>query len=112
MPTVRIPAPLRHLTTGRAELTVSADDLATVIAALETMAPGIGSRLVDADGRLQPFVHIFVGDQDVRSLDGLQTPVDERDLVTIVPAVAGGGGDGHSSWRRVFLASGRDGRPT
>ena len=90
MPTVRIPAPLRHLTDGRAELTVSGADLRELVTDLELAHPGIAERLIDGDGRLRPFVHVFVGDQDVRSLAGLQTSLDEQDVVTIVPAVAGG----------------------
>jgi sulfur-carrier protein len=90
MPTVRIPTPLRGLTDGRGEVAVEAGDLRTVIAALQATHPGIEDRLIGSDGDLRRFVNLFVGDQDVRFLQGLDTPVGPDDVVSIVPAVAGG----------------------
>lgn len=90
MPTVRIPTPLRTLTGGAAEVAVAGEDLRAVVAALEAAHPGIGARLLDDEGRLRRFVNVFVRDEDVRFLDGLDTPVGAGDTVSIVPAVAGG----------------------
>jgi molybdopterin synthase sulfur carrier subunit len=61
-----------------------------VIAALEAKHPGMGERLLDSDGALRKFVNIFVDDDDVRYLDGLDTNVDDGWTVSIIPAVAGG----------------------
>lgn len=90
MPTVRIPTPLRPVTDGRSEVEVEGADLRTVIAALEAAHPGIGARLLDEAGELRRFVNVFVRDEDVRFLAGLDTPVGATDTVSIVPAVAGG----------------------
>lgn len=90
MPTVRIPTPLRPVTDGRSEVEVEGADLRAVITALETAHPGIAARLLDDAGQLRRFVNVFVRDEDVRFLAGLDTPVGATDTVSIVPAVAGG----------------------
>lgn len=90
MPTVRIPTPLRNLTNGEAQLEVASGDLRTIIAELEGIHPGLGDRLVDDQGELRRFVNVFVRDEDVRFLQGLDTKVAGTDTVSIVPAVAGG----------------------
>jgi len=90
MPIIRIPNPLRGLTDGRAEVTVEAGDMRAVIAGLDAAHPGVQDRLIGSDGDLRRFVNLFVGDQDIRFLQGLDTPVGTDDVVSIVPAVAGG----------------------
>lgn len=90
MPTVRIPAPLRKHTDGAAEVDVTGATLREVVEALESVHPGVRERLLDDDGRLRRFVNVFVADEDVRFLDGLDTAVGADDVVSIVPAVAGG----------------------
>lgn len=90
MPSVRIPTPLRRCTGGRARVEVEGEDVAEVLAALERAHPGIGSRVLDDAGRLRGFVHVFVGDVDVRAARGLATPVPPDATIVIVPAVAGG----------------------
>ena len=90
MPTVRIPTPLRKLTDGQSEVTVDGADLRAVVANLEAAHPGLGDRLLDDTGSLRRFVNVFVRDEDVRFQQGLDTPVGEGDVVSIVPAVAGG----------------------
>ncbi|GGI07824.1 MoaD/ThiS family protein [Egicoccus halophilus] len=90
MPTVRIPTPLRKLTDGQSEVAVEGDDLRTVVGNLDAAHPGLGDRLLDENGQLRRFVNVFVRDEDVRFQDGLDTRVEERDTVSIVPAVAGG----------------------
>lgn len=90
MPTIRIPAPLRVATDGEAEVAVEARDVREALEALQRRHPGVGDRLWAPDGRLHRFVNVFVGDEDVRDLRGLDTPLDPADVVAIVPAVAGG----------------------
>lgn len=90
MPTVRIPTPLRPVTAGLSEVAVEGADLRAVVAALEAAHPGIAARLLDDAGELRRFVNVFVRDEDVRFLAGLDTPVGADDTVSIVPAVAGG----------------------
>ncbi|MDP9023318.1 MAG: MoaD/ThiS family protein [Actinomycetota bacterium] len=88
--TVRIPSPLRSLSDGVAEAQVDATDVRGTIEQLEAAHPGFRERLLDDDGELRRFVNVFVRDEDVRFLDGLDTPVEDGDVVSIVPAVAGG----------------------
>ena len=90
MPKVRIPSPLRKLTGGEAVVVVDGADLRTVVTNLDAEHPGLGERLLDGDGGLRRFVNVFVRDEDVRFQEGLDTPVEESDTVSIVPAVAGG----------------------
>ena len=88
--TVRIPTTMRPLTGGEKQVSVETGTLSDVIAALEAAHPGCGERLVDDDGGLRKFVNIFVDDDDVRYLDGLDTKVADGITVSIIPAVAGG----------------------
>lgn len=88
--TVRIPTPLRKLTDGAGEVVVEADDVRGTVAALEAAYPGFAERMLDDDGNLRRFVNVFVRDEDVRFQDGLDTAIDDGDVVSIVPAVAGG----------------------
>lgn len=88
--TVRIPTQLRELSGGAAEVSLDAGSLAEVLAALDANHPGFQGRLFGDDGELRRFVNIFVTDEDIRFLDGLGTPVADGEVVSIVPAVAGG----------------------
>ena len=86
---VRIPTILRTYTGGEKIVTASGDSLQAVVADLEASYPGIGERLLDASG-LRRFVNVYLNDEDVRFLSGLETAVADGDSVTILPAVAGG----------------------
>jgi molybdopterin synthase sulfur carrier subunit len=88
--TVRVPTTLRTLTAGASEVEVDGDTLAEVITNLEAAHPGFRERLLDDEGQLRRFVNVFVADDDVRFLDGLDTKVPEGETVSIIPAVAGG----------------------
>jgi sulfur-carrier protein len=89
---VRIPTILRSYTGGAAEVEVTAPDgtLREVIAGLDAAYPGIGGRILDDAGKLRRFVNVYVGDEDVRFAQGLDTPVAEGTRVSVIPAVAGG----------------------
>ena len=93
--TVRVPGPLRRLTEGSAEVSVEAATVAQALAALEAGYPGFRERLYDDSGGLRQFINIYVNDTDIRFGQGLDTPLGERDEVSIVPAVAGGSRGGH-----------------
>ena len=88
--TVRIPTQLRELSGGAAEVSLDSGSLAEVLASLEANHPGFQGRLFGDDGELRRFVNVFVADEDIRFLDGLGTPVADGEVVSIVPAVAGG----------------------
>jgi molybdopterin synthase sulfur carrier subunit len=87
---VRIPTTMRPITGGDKLVELEAGPLSDVIAGLESKHPGMAERLLDDDGALRKFVNIFVDDDDVRYLDGLDTQVDDGWTVSIIPAVAGG----------------------
>ena len=90
MISVRIPTQLRTLTGGDAEVPLEAGTVGEVLKALDAAHPGLGERLFDDAGQLRRFVNVFVADEDVRFLEGLDTPVRDGQTVSIVPAVAGG----------------------
>ena len=88
--TVRIPTTLRSLTGGNAEVKVEGSTVGEVLGNLDDANPGFRDRLLDDEGGLRRFVNVFVADDDVRYLQGLDTPVPEGETVAIIPAVAGG----------------------
>ena len=87
---VRIPTQLRSLSDGASEVKVEGDTVGEVLAALDRAHPGFQDRLYDDAGQLRRFVNVFVADEDVRFADGLDTPVEAGQTVSIIPAVAGG----------------------
>lgn len=87
--TIRIPTPLRTLTAGQDSVSASGKDVAAVIDDLDAKYPGIKDRLVDDKG-LRRFVNLYLGDEDIRFLDGLKTELKDGDELSIVPAIAGG----------------------
>ncbi len=87
---VRIPTTLRPLCGGKSSVEVEAGTLRHVLAGLEVAHPGFHDRLFDDAGSLRKFVNLFVADDDVRFMQGLDTPVAVGDTVSIIPAVAGG----------------------
>jgi molybdopterin converting factor small subunit len=86
---VRIPTPLRTLTGGADEVRAVGATVGDVIEDLEKRHPGIKDRLLDAKG-VRRFVNIYVGEEDVRFLEGLKTALKAGDQISIVPAIAGG----------------------
>lgn len=87
--TVRIPTPLRSLTAGAEQVPAEGGTVRAVIEDLEKNHPGLRERLLDAKG-IRRFVNLYLGDEDVRFLDGLDTPLKAGDELSIVPAIAGG----------------------
>jgi molybdopterin converting factor small subunit len=88
--TVRIPTQLRQLTAGAGEISLEASTVGQALKGLESSYPGFGERLFDEAGALRRFVNVFVADEDIRFLEGLETPVSEGTVISVVPAVAGG----------------------
>lgn len=87
---VRVPAPLRTLTGGKAELAVQPGTLRSMIDELEQQYPGFRARLCKDGGGLNDSVNFFVDEEDVRFLNGIDTPLAAGARVSILPAVAGG----------------------
>lgn len=90
----RLPNTLRPLTGGAGEVPVDGTDLRMALAALETAHPGFEERLLTDDGALRGFVNVFIDDTECRQLDGLDSAVGAETVITVVPAVAGGGVSG------------------
>ena len=87
---VRIPTILRSYTGGAAQVSAQTGTLREVIAGLYTDYPGLGGRILDEAGQLRRFINVYVGEQDVRFAQGLDTPVPADGQVSVIPAVAGG----------------------
>jgi molybdopterin synthase sulfur carrier subunit len=88
--TVRVPTVFRTLTGGSSEVAVEGSTVGQVLDNLEAAHPGFKTKLFTPEGGLQRFVNLFVADDDVRFLDGLDTPVPDGETLAIIPAVAGG----------------------
>jgi molybdopterin synthase sulfur carrier subunit len=87
---IRVPAQLRTLTGGAGEVAVDGSTVGEALKALDAAHPGFAGRLFDDAGQLRRFVNVFLADEDVRFLDGLNTLVTDGQTLSIVPAVAGG----------------------
>ena len=90
MATVKIPPVLRASVGGERELSASGDNVGDVLRSLSESHPSTQSQLFSADGELNRYVNVYLNDEDVRVLDGLQTAVGEGDVLVILPAMAGG----------------------
>ena len=90
MATVRIPPVLRPSVGGVKELEAAGSSVAEVLQALTAENPQTESQIFSPDGDLNRYVNVYLNDEDVRVLDGLETPVGERDTLVILPAMAGG----------------------
>ncbi|MBD1825113.1 MoaD/ThiS family protein [Cyanobacteria bacterium FACHB-DQ100] len=87
---VLIPTPLQKLTNDQATVECSGDTIGTLLESLESNCPGIKARLCDEQGQLRRFVNFYVNSEDIRFLDGVNTPLKDGDEVSIIPAIAGG----------------------
>ena len=87
---VRIPTPLRRITNGQDKVAVDGSSIGEIIGDLDSQFPGLKERLCDEQGEIRNFVNIYVNGEDVRFLDGINSPTAEGDEISIVPAVDGG----------------------
>ena len=87
---VRIPTILRTYTGGESEVTAEGGTLAEVLDDLEASFAGIKGRILDDNGELRRFVNVYVGNDDVRFLDNLETATPDGTQISVIPAVAGG----------------------
>jgi len=92
MATIRIPSPLRRYTGGQAKVPVTGATVTELLDNLEVAHPGLKSRICDENGQIKRYINIFVNEDEIRTLGGADSPVGENDEVSIVPAMAGGGG--------------------
>jgi sulfur-carrier protein len=90
MATIKIPPVLRPSTGGEKEVTADGESVGAVLGALAEQHPSTRSQLFGENGDLNRYVNVYLNDEDVRVLEGLDTPVGERDTLVILPAMAGG----------------------
>ncbi|MDP6298875.1 MAG: MoaD/ThiS family protein [Acidimicrobiales bacterium] len=87
---IRIPTTFRELTKGESVITVSPGSIQQIFDDLIKDHPNFVERILDEGGKLQRFVNVFLDDEDIRFLEGLETEVSDGQTLSIVPAVAGG----------------------
>jgi sulfur-carrier protein len=90
MATVKIPPVLRAQTDGEAEVAAAGASVGEALRALAATHPGTEAQIFSQEGELNRYVNVYLNDEDVRVLDGLDTPVSDADTVMILPAMAGG----------------------
>jgi len=88
--TIKLPATFHMLTGGQRQMPVEGDTIREVLVGLDRSCPGVLERLMDPEGSVKRYVNVYRNDSDIRDLDGLETKVEDQDVVWIVPAVAGG----------------------
>ena len=89
MPVVRIPTVLRKHTDGAARVAAAGTTVGEAFSSLVEAHPGLADQLLE-DGKVRGFINVYVEDEDIRYIDGLDSPVEDDDEIAIMPAVAGG----------------------
>jgi molybdopterin synthase sulfur carrier subunit len=90
MATIIIPTPLRKFTDNKAKIITSGDSVRESITELGELHPDLSKHLFKQCGTLQSFLRIYLGDRDIKSLQNEETPIKEDDVISIIPAIAGG----------------------
>src|SRR6185295_18757719 len=90
MPVLRIPTPLRSYTSGQSEVNVSGLKISDVLTDLTTQYPTIKPHIFNDGGELRPFVNLFVGEHNIKDLQGIETPIKDGDRLILIPSIAGG----------------------
>ena len=91
MPVLRIPTPLRSYTNGQSEVNVSGSNISDALTDLTTQYPALKPHLFNEGGDLRPFVNLFVGENNIKDLQGVDTPIKESEKIMLIPSIAGGG---------------------
>lgn len=90
MTTLRIPTPLRTYTSGKSEVNVNGAKVSEALADLTSQYPAIKPHLFAESGELRPFVNLFVGESNIKDLQGVDTPIKDGDRIMLIPSIAGG----------------------
>jgi adenylyltransferase/sulfurtransferase len=90
MPVLRIPTPLRAYTNSQSDVTVSGSNISEALADLTNQYPAIKPHLFNEGGDLRPFVNLFVGENNIKDLQGVNTPVQDGEKIMLIPSIAGG----------------------
>jgi molybdopterin converting factor small subunit len=90
MTTLKIPTPLRYYTNGQAEVAVNGTDVATAMRNLVEQYPTLEQHLYNGKGEMRAFVNLFLGQDNIKDLQGLETPLNDGDTLQLIPSIAGG----------------------
>jgi molybdopterin converting factor small subunit len=90
MPTLRIPTPLRTYTAGQSEIAVQGETVEEAMLDLVSQNPSLKPHLYNGNGQLRPFVNLFLGEENIKDLQGMKTPIGEEDRILLIPSIAGG----------------------
>lgn len=90
MPNLKIPTPLRPYASGESTISLPGGTVAAVLDAVVERHPDLKKHLFGDDGQLRPFVNLFLREENVNQLRGLETPLNEEDTLLIIPSIAGG----------------------
>ncbi|MCI0549333.1 MAG: MoaD/ThiS family protein [Anaerolineae bacterium] len=90
MPVLRIPTPLRSYTSGQSEVNVNGENISDALSDLTTQYPTIKPHIFNDGGELRPFVNLFVGENNIKDLQGVETPIKDGDRLVLIPSIAGG----------------------
>jgi molybdopterin converting factor small subunit len=90
MPVLRIPTPLRTYTNGKSDVTVDGSNISEALTDLTTQYPALKPHLFNDGGELRAFVNLFVGENNIKDLHGLNTPIQDGDKIVLIPSIAGG----------------------
>ncbi len=90
MAKIIIPTPLRKFTGGQASFESAGATVQAVVDNLVASSNGLGQQILDSSGNIRSFIRVYVGDEDIHELEGADTPVDTKTIISIVPAIAGG----------------------
>lgn len=90
MPTLKIPTPLRYYTGGEAEIPVHGRTVQEAMGSLVKQYPALEPHLYSPEGKLRAFVNLFVGEDNIRDLQGLETPLSQEAQLRLIPSIAGG----------------------
>ncbi|MDO8753067.1 MAG: MoaD/ThiS family protein [Anaerolineales bacterium] len=90
MPVLRIPTPLRAYTSGQSEVNVAGAKISEALTDLTAQYPTLKPHLFNDNGGLRPFVNLFVGEHNIKDLQGVDTPIKDGDKIMLIPSIAGG----------------------
>src|SRR4026209_679222 len=90
MPVLRIPTPLRAYTNGQSEVNVGGSNISEALTDLTAQYPTIKPHLFNEGGDLRPFVNLFIGENNIKDLQGVSTPIKDDDKLVLIPSIAGG----------------------
>ncbi len=91
MTILRVPTPLRPYTAGKSEIELQGTTVADAMGHLIELYPALKPHLYNGSGELRPFVNLFLNDENIKDLHGLETPIEESDRLMLIPSIAGGG---------------------